>query len=58
MKVNTIRIVRLTPPGFSQAQIKEKITCIRGHRERIFMVSAQHYDTKLVIHNYGQGGAG
>ncbi len=52
------RIVQLTPPALSAEHIKEKIICIRAHRERIFQIDAQKLHDKLIIHNYGQGGAG
>ena len=52
------RIVHLTPPRIDSEHIKEKITCIRGHRERIFNVSAEVHNHKHIFHNYGQGGAG
>lgn len=52
------RIVLLTPPTISQDHIAEKISCIRAHRERIFQVSVQPYEDKLIYHNYGHGGAG
>ena len=56
--MSTARTVKLTPPLISPAHIKEKIICIRAHRERIFRVSAQFQDNKLICHNYGQAGAG
>lgn len=56
--MNIQRIIQLTPPQVSLEHIKEKITCIRAHRERIFQVSMQKHDDKLLFHNYGQGGAG
>lgn len=56
--MNTQKIIKLTPPRVSPEYIQEKIVCIRPHRERIFQVSTQFYDNKLVCHNYGQGGAG
>lgn len=52
------RIVKLEPPLFSDSYIEEKISCIRGHRERIFEVSAKIEFDRLIINNYGQGGAG
>ena len=52
------RIITLTPPQLSPEQIKEKITCIRAHRERIFQVFPQVLDGKYIFHNYGHGGAG
>lgn len=52
------QIVKLIPPRVSIEHIKEKIICIRSHRERIFQVSTQMQDNKLICHNYGQGGAG
>lgn len=52
------RIVHLTPPKISAEHIKEKVTCIRAHRERIFNTSAEMQQDKLICHNYGQGGAG
>jgi D-amino-acid oxidase len=51
-------IIRLTPPRISPYHIKEKIVCIRAHRERIFNVSAHTQGTQLICHNYGHGGAG
>lgn len=56
--MNTQRIVPLTPPIISPEHINEKIICIRGHRERIFNVSTELHNNKLICHNYGQGGAG
>ena len=56
--MNTQKIIHLTPPSFSPEHIKEKITCIRAHRERIFQVYSQLHSEKLVFHNYGHGGAG
>lgn len=56
--MQTQRIIKLTPPLFSDQHIKEKAICIRAHRERIFEVSTQFIDNKLICHNYGQGGAG
>jgi len=52
------RTIYLTPPLISPDYIKEKIICIRAHRERIFRVENQIMEDKLVCHNYGQGGAG
>lgn len=52
------RTVYLTPPRISADHIKEKITCIRAHRERIFQVTTETRGTQLICHNYGQGGAG
>lgn len=48
----------LVPPHLGCNQIKEKIVCIRGHRERIFNITTQYAHDKLIMHNYGQGGAG
>ncbi|MCX5922431.1 MAG: FAD-dependent oxidoreductase [Candidatus Dependentiae bacterium] len=56
--MNTKKIIHLTPPRITPEHIKEKITCIRAHRERIFQVFTQMHDNKLVCHNYGHGGAG
>lgn len=53
-----LKIIRLKPPRFSEHYIKEKVICIRGHRERIFEISTQIIEDKLICHNYGQGGAG
>lgn len=52
------RIIELTPPQLSDVHIKEKIVCIRAHRERIFRVESEFIFDKLIVHNYGQGGAG
>lgn len=51
-------IIKLTPPRFSASHIKEKITCIRAHRERIFRIDTEIVHEKLICHNYGHGGAG
>ncbi|MGE0206839.1 MAG: FAD-dependent oxidoreductase [Candidatus Babeliales bacterium] len=51
-------IITLTPPALSDEHIHEKISCIRAHRERIFYVSLEKRNGKLICHNYGQGGAG
>lgn len=50
--------VLLTPPQFTKNNIKEKIICTRAHRERMFRIAPEQIDTKLIFHNYGQGGAG
>lgn len=52
------KIVYLTPPRISVMHIKEKVSCIRAHRERIFQVATTLYQNKLICHNYGHGGAG
>jgi hypothetical protein len=52
------KIIYLTPPQISNDYIKEKIVCIRAHRERLFNVSTQFIENKLICHNYGHGGAG
>lgn len=54
----TIRRVTLTAPEFTTSHVKEKITCIRAHRERVFQISHEQQGDKLIFHNYGQGGAG
>ena len=56
--LNIKKVIHLTAPQLSAEHIKEKIICIRAHRERIFEVSAHIQDNKLICHNYGQGGAG
>ena len=56
--MNTPKIIQLSPPLFSESHIKEKIICIRGHRERIFNTSLQMVNDKFIFHNYGHGGAG
>ena len=56
--MNVKRTILLTPPQLGSEHIKEKITCIRAHRERIFQVYTQKTERKLICHNYGQGGAG
>lgn len=58
MKSNYPKLVTLAAPKLEAENIKEKVACIRGHRERIFQTCAQQIDDKLVFHNYGQGGAG
>lgn len=52
------RVIQLTPPRISEAHIKEKIVCIRSHRERIFQVSTELENGKLICNLYGHGGAG
>lgn len=56
--MNTKKIIHLTPPKLDVANIDQNIVCIRAHRERIFNVSTEFRDNKLICHNYGQGGAG
>ena len=56
--MNNIPFIKLTPPLLSNAHIKQQISCIRAHRERIFNVSMEHKNNKYIFHNYGQGGAG
>jgi D-amino-acid oxidase len=51
-------IQQITPPTISHDHVKEKITCIRAHRERIFQVFTEMRNGKLLCHNYGHGGAG
>ncbi|MCL5875941.1 MAG: FAD-binding oxidoreductase [Candidatus Dependentiae bacterium] len=53
-----LRKISLTAPQFSERHIKEKIICVRAHRERAFCIEHQHYADKQIFHNYGQGGAG
>ena len=53
-----LRTVYLTPPNISSAHIEKKVVCIRSHRERIFQVSTEKKDEKLICHLYGHGGAG
>jgi D-amino-acid oxidase len=55
---NSPNRILLTPPQLAADNIKERITCIRSHRERIFNVSVEVRHSKLVCHNYGHGGAG
>lgn len=52
------QIITLTPPRLTIEHVKEKIICIRGHRERLFRVATASYHDKVIFHNYGQGGAG
>lgn len=52
------KIIKLVPPKLALCNIKEKIVCIRGHKERFFEVSTQKIEDKYLFHNYGQGGAG
>jgi D-amino-acid oxidase len=52
------KTIYLTPPALADENIAEKITCIRGHRERIARVEPETVGSKIIFHNYGQGGAG
>lgn len=52
------KVVNLVPPQLSDQAIKEKIICIRGHRERMFNTSYEQINNQFVFHNYGHGGAG
>jgi hypothetical protein len=56
--LNYNKVIHLAPPKIYGEYIKEKIVCIRAHRERIFNVSIEKQNNKLIMHNYGQGGAG
>src|SRR5579872_6926517 len=52
-------VIHLTPPTLDDTHIKEKIICIRGHRERMFRTEMETLPSgKTIFHNYGQGGAG
>lgn len=51
-------IIKLIPPSLSDKHIKEKIACIRGHRERMFRIEHEIAQDKHIFHNYGHGGAG
>ena len=53
-----MKIIALSPPLLTDSHIKEKIICIRGHRERMFNTSFEYKEGKHLFHNYGQGGAG
>lgn len=53
-----MKIVKLIPPDLSLDNIKENITCIRSHRERIFRIDTELLNNKIIVHNYGHGGAG
>ena len=53
-----MQTIILRPPLLSSIHLKEKITCIRGHRERLFRIEFENYNSQLIFHNYGQGGAG
>lgn len=50
--------IHLTPPLIDAEHIKEKIICVRAHRERIFALHTEVINNQLICHNYGQGGAG
>ena len=54
----TTKTVYLDPIDLSENNIKEKIICIRSHRERIFRVEKETIEDKTIFHNYGHGGAG
>jgi hypothetical protein len=51
-------VVNLVPPILSDDAIKEKIICIRGHKERMFNTSYERIGAQHIFHNYGHGGAG
>lgn len=51
-------VVNLVPPALCDLSIKEKIICIRGHKERMFNTSYERIGRQHVFHNYGHGGAG
>lgn len=56
--MNKLPIIKLNSPFLTDAHIKQKMSCIRPHRERIFNVSMEQKDDKTIFHNYGHGGAG
>lgn len=49
---------RLAPVNVSQDRVIRVICGLRPYRPSGFNVSAQKMDDKLVVHNYGHGGAG
>ncbi len=52
------RRVYLTPPVINQFTVKERISCIRAHRERLFRIDYEQSSDKHLFHLYGHGGAG
>ena len=56
MTFNTVET--LTPPSVGAEFVREEITCIRPTREGTFNLSIEIRNRKLIIHDYGHGGAG
>ena len=52
------RRVRLVPVNVSRDRIIRTTVGLRPHRDSGFVVRADKLDDKLLIHNYGHGGAG
>jgi D-amino-acid oxidase len=52
------RRVRLVPVNVSRDRIIRTTVGLRPHRDSGFVVRADKLDEKLLIHNYGHGGAG
>src|SRR5438045_3155070 len=50
--------VRLTPVDASWDRIIRTTVGLRPHRDPGFVLKPERLDDKLVVHNYGHGGAG
>lgn len=48
----------LTPPRVEKGCIEQEIACVRPGREGGFNIKAEIKNEKLIVHNYGHGGAG
>jgi hypothetical protein len=53
-----IPVIHLTPPNIGPEYMADDHSCDRPMRRNCFQLSAQVQDDKLLVHNYGAGGAG
>lgn len=52
------RMRTLVPPDVSMDRIIRTTVGLRPHRDSGFLLKAERFDDKTVIHNFGHGGAG
>src|SRR5580700_11991881 len=50
--------IQLAPPRLSWERVIRTTVGLRPHRDSGFVLKAEKFDTKTVIHDYGFGGAG
>ncbi len=62
---NSLEKLRFVPPrepeqapNFDESQVKARIACIRPYREKTFRLDEERVADKIVVNNYGHGGAG
>eukprot|EP00742_Colponemidia_sp_Colp-10_P003495 GILJ01003722.1.p1 GENE.GILJ01003722.1~~GILJ01003722.1.p1 ORF type:complete len:364 (-),score=42.63 GILJ01003722.1:5-1096(-) len=52
------RRVQLVPPRLAPENVKGFTACVRPGRDQVFHLASEVRSGKLIVHNYGHGGAG